>query len=374
MEDATKNPPGKRPRRIDHLPGLSLPVEGTLQDLVLKRLAKDWTWQAYYHQHHLPGLPPRLKSLLLSYVAVFGPEKGVTAEQLGILFAAPPEVDGATDTDDITRLDLSCAVARSLTLSQIRKFLMGHIGATRAAPTTPADGSTPVYEDSWEARADGLVREPMSSLSMRFSNLTHLSLAHPDSNVSWSALLSLAPAIATITHLSLAYWPVPRLTELSFDSWAIPKHEKHPLLSAYRRGSFALPSSVDWSEASLILRRLSKATYCLKWLDLEGCHEWLDALRSGILADFVDDNLHRHGLAQGVDWTGAWRGLTTLIIREEISTSEAGRINEATAFTEKDLGTILQRESKVTSEIQRKRSEHGCPWLNIIGTKPPEPR
>ncbi|KAF2647938.1 hypothetical protein K491DRAFT_671419 [Lophiostoma macrostomum CBS 122681] len=88
----------------------------------------------------------------------------------------------------------------------------------------------------------------------------------------------------------------------------------------------------DWHEAANILRRLSKNTYCLQWLDLEGC-AWIQALtwepedtsssttrrttraRGLGHAALADSGNRRRADAAweasaahvGPDWNGAWR-------------------------------------------------------------------
>jgi hypothetical protein len=80
----------------------------------------------------------------------------------------------------------------------------------------------------------------------------------------------------------------------------------------------------DWHEAANILRKLSNNTYCLKWLDLEGCNEWLPALtwKSGDSSNdrWVDRTFGRTSMAssanifedvsvetaKGPDWNGSW--------------------------------------------------------------------
>ena len=69
----------------------------------------------------------------------------------------------------------------------------------------------------------------------------------------------------------------------------------------YGASNFYSASDGDWSEAARVIRRLGRGTLCLKWLDLEGCTDWIRAL---VWTD-------REGLG-GVDWIGAWRGLETV--------------------------------------------------------------
>ena len=59
----------------------------------------------------------------------------------------------------------------------------------------------------------------------------------------------------------------------------------------------------DWSEAVLILRKLSKALYGLEYLDLTGCGDWFPALRKEADAEVT---------MVSVDWAGDWGKVTTL--------------------------------------------------------------
>ncbi|KAI5308989.1 hypothetical protein KEM55_004360, partial [Ascosphaera atra] len=60
----------------------------------------------------------------------------------------------------------------------------------------------------------------------------------------------------------------------------------------------------DFSEAASILRKLSRATYCLKWLDLEGCSEWIAALV------FTPPDQAKG--STGPEWNASWRGIEWL--------------------------------------------------------------
>ena len=68
----------------------------------------------------------------------------------------------------------------------------------------------------------------------------------------------------------------------------------------------------DWHEATNILRRFSKDTYSLQWLDLEGCN-WLKALTSHpghSTGDQPSDEWSSHNAMPGPDWNDAWRRVT----------------------------------------------------------------
>jgi len=142
-------------------------------------------------------------------------------------------------------------------------------------PATGRDTKHDSLLDSWEDDASLYAPSiPVGLGGSRFPNLTRLSLAHAGQYASWRQLLSLSTHLSTLTHLSLAYWPVPTTTPNSKTAFITHNHASISL------GGTHIYSVLDqdWHEAANILRRFSNNTYCLKWLDLEGCNEWLPAL------------------------------------------------------------------------------------------------
>ena len=81
------------------------------------------------------------------------------------------------------------------------------------------------------------------------------------------------PSLA-LTHLSLAHWPMPMLLSNSLTAYVRAPNGTHP----YGNLSYYSVLDQDWSEAASIMRRLSKATTSLKWLDLSGCWPWIRCL------------------------------------------------------------------------------------------------
>ncbi len=329
----------ERPDSVDRLPGQFKPSERSLQHWTLLKLAKHWDWQVGYNRHHLHDLPPRLKSALLSYIAVHGQNSYLTIEHLRTVFGLRGE-DGTT-VDDVTYLDISGALVRSIKLKQLQHFLVVQRGSGAEASSTTKSGLITPEEESWETSADKALSTSASIPSIRFTNLTHLSLSHPWPGASWSDLLSLAPHLATLTHLSLAYWPVPRMNPNA--RAADPVFENSPF-SVALGGSFYEAFGPGWSEAAGILRRLSKATYCLEWLDLEGCSEWIEALAWG--------SCDGH-LGEGPEWTDAWRGMNTVIVRRgrDIVVPEWQRPAE---------------KRMIETQIQNRREAEGCPRLRFV--------
>ncbi|KAI9669579.1 MAG: hypothetical protein M1817_004622 [Caeruleum heppii] len=347
------------------LPGLKHVGDKTLLHQSMKAMAMIWGWQIEYNRYYLADLPHGLKSVLLHYVASYGPSQGVGIDGLRTLF---PPVDSkieedsstvATDGCELTHLDLSNAIGRTVTLSHLQSLFSPPIPPSNAAVST---SDSPL--DSWETAIATL---PTPLQTSHFPALTHLSLANPSPTVSWTKLLSLAPSLATLTHLSLAHWPVPSLTpnskttvldssssnSRSPSSYPAPKYGATYYYSAF---------DGDWSEAARIIRKLSKATYCLRWIDLSGCEEWIAALMwDGTKAQYYDDDEDdetdervdgpgqersrrtRNG-DYGVEWNTSWRSISTVVVHP--SRGFRGEVN-------------LKEIKQVAKWVQGQRNEVG---------------
>jgi len=292
------------PDRLDRLPGTELPEKSSLLHQCLKAIAADWKWHVNYDQYYLAGMPVRVKAMLLSYIAVYGDGESLDIDGLRTVFLDETELDGATGSEDITRLDLSGAMGQPLTFKQLDQyFTKSDPSANHRPPTTPSQG--PLYPppsptlDSWEsaAEADPSTSIPQPLQTTRFPNLTSLSLSHPSPTTSWPRLLHFATAhLATLTHLSLAFWPAPALTPNANAKITTTSSPYSPAAVSYGCSDFysaAYGADDDWSEAAGVLMRLSRATYCLKSLDLEGCGAWLPALK-----------WEGKGGGGGVEWCG----------------------------------------------------------------------
>lgn len=118
--------------------------------------------------------------------------------------------------------------------------------------------------------------------------------------------MTFMPHMATLTHLSLAYWPWPSQKPKAKTTSVISKNS--PGTVDYGASNYYSISDGDLSDAAMMLRRLSKATYCLKWLDLEGCSEWLPAL---VWRPDDEDQA-----STGPQWNGAWRQIETIIVSQ----------------------------------------------------------
>lgn len=171
--------------------------------------------------------------------------------------------------------------------------------------------------DSWEDVAEEVPISVSSSLSVPiFPNLTRLSLAHPGASASWADLLALSKNLGKITHLSLAYWPMPSTTPNAMTASMVSKHTRPVALGG---SHFYSELDDDWHEAANILRRLSQNTYSLKWLDLEGC-AWHKSLtwdesytsHSNISRTVTHDEWRPSSSCPGPDWNGPWQQIEYL--------------------------------------------------------------
>lgn len=307
-----------------------LPRNRSLVHQCLRTLALHWEELAEYEQHFLPALPIHHKEALLSYLSRYGNKGCLDFKSFKILFQNEKEVEGASGSEDIRFLDLTGLLNQDYTLADLNKSLnrsfanaaaVGGIaelslGSLRRKEKAPAE-----IAESWEDdEADDLnVSLPPLQINVPiFPNLTRLSLAHPGSWASWSDLLTLSTKLNTLTHLSLAYWPRPSTTPNAGTTSMVSKHTKPISLGG---SHFYSDLDDDWHEAANILRRLSLNTYCLKWLDLEGC-TWHKALTW----DFAEnphpgqtgtetsdsDEWVRATSSPGPDWAAAWRQIEYL--------------------------------------------------------------
>lgn len=248
-----------------------------------------------------------------------------------ILFQADKEADGASGSEDVRFLDVTGLLNESYTLKDLEKSLP-RSGSGAAMTSSAADHSVSKprrapnppsrIAESWEDEEEDVsfVLDISSSLTTPFfPNIKRLSLAHPGAAASWTDLLALSPHLNTLTHLSLAYWPRPSTTPNATTTSMVSR-----LATVALGGShFYSDLDDDWHEAANILRRLSLNTYCLKWLDLEGC-SWLKALTWDVslplpstpaqnarrMDPTADEWALRPGTSPGPDWNASWRQIT----------------------------------------------------------------
>lgn len=215
---------------------------------------------------------------------------------------------------------------------------------------------------------------------LRFPNLKYLSLAHPNrAAANWGSLVNLLSHLSTITHLSLAHWPTPTLMPNSINA-----RVQHPTIKSlsFAAGGTDIYSADEnnWVEAVNILRRLSRATYCLKWLDLEGCGEWFGAL-SWDGYTLQDDKPFRtlstwNGSWRDIEWIGLGPGWipsndtdidgsfeshTPLVASRHSPTSQR-RAAYAGNPDGDDLSSVLTEQDLREAEIARRRQRRINEW------------
>ena len=326
--------PGGTGAKIEQLPGIFFPTHGSLIHTALKALALNWDWHVQYDQYYLATIPIRYKEALLSCIARYSPT-GTDKAGLVLLFLNETELEDATGVDGLTHLDLATSIGHRLKLKQL-KDLIG--GKTEAVGEETSD----VLPESWDT--PHLLNSP-SGLP-RFHSLTHLSLSHPSNGVTWKGLLDLAPELATITHLSLAYWSTPTMSPNSATAY----RETPQGNVSFGASNFYSGYDNDWTEAASILRRLSKSTYCLKWLDLTGCFPWVQALNSGM-----------------IDWCGTWRALETIKIGQGYILECFQDNAKETAWPDVYWNRASPPNHETSSSIQSHQKRQLVEWVHVEG-------
>lgn len=341
------------PIEQEMLPGAEMPPTGTLIDVTLRSMARQWDWHLEHDVFDLRFLPVRLKELLLSYIANYSPEEMLqrSSSSLVVLFGDSEDlvkdrVDSEVAKDsasEVIRIDLSRALGTWLRrTSTLKKLLL----RPQAAPPseTPKVDSPPERKaedesnlpESWDAPG-ATPEKPINECPapkllpcmtvLRFPCLLHLSLSlSPRTTIrpeaaSWASLLALVPHLSTLESLSLANWPCPTLTP---HAAVVSAKITNPISTALPATPYGgtdkyTESDSDWREAGGILRKLSRYLYCLKWLDLTGCGVWFGALTGSGNNEIGHVN---PGLADQVqasyphpDWNGSWRNVEYLSLR-----------------------------------------------------------
>lgn len=357
-----------------------LPVPASLVDTTLKAMAIYWDNLVEYEQFNLCALPPYLKASLLSYIGMYGPKEGITSHDLKVLFLGD-SMPGSTGSEDVSRLDLTGLLSSCFTIGDLRKilsksqsdaeFVRELEGLSLENEQFPKEQPPPAAQDpvleSWE---EDLHAEPTLAAAIhgpRFPNLTRLSLANPGAFASWHQLLLISPQLSTLTHLSLAYWPTPNETPNSSKAFVHHKHARIPI------GGTNIYSEMDddWQDPANILRRLSNNTYSLKWLDLEGCNDWLPALtwtrsnnradrwveRSfGRLAAMNDtfEELQTSPKVQGPDWNGSWAQVKYVNVSQGVIPCDVASVISRPA-------TVIARELLLWLREKDARKKSGNP-------------
>ena len=282
----------------DMLPDSYLPDGDSLVSKCLIALAREWNWHKEHDQYYIATIHVRYKEAFLYYVSLYN-ACGIDLAGLNLLFLDATELEDATGAENSTHLDLSRSIGHSLKLSHLRQLLNASAANIHALEDFD---SVPESWDSDELPHD-LETPNIPYPSPRFSNLTHLSLARPGSTATWKGLLEIAPYLSTLTHLSLAHWPL----FLTLNPKSLTAYRETPYGNV-RYGASDIYSTTldsDFSEPASILRRLSKSTYCLQWLDLTGCWYAIHALST-----------------EQIDWCGTWRALETVKVGSETQLPE----------------------------------------------------
>ncbi|RAK94863.1 uncharacterized protein BO80DRAFT_460251 [Aspergillus ibericus CBS 121593] len=253
--------------RLERLPGTTIPRKGSLLDTVLKSMATYWEWHLEYDGPFLTDLPNHVKVRLLSYIGVYARDRPLGGLMRGLrpLFEKHRAADGLDilhDSDsEITRLDLGSALGRWLSLKQLSAELL----VTEKPNPVQRKQKEPVpssweeeYDEEGDHTAGGSTIPSTPSHALRFENLRYLSLAHPKpGSVNWNSLLNLLSRLSTITHLSLAHWPIPTVTPNAIN--ARVRHPNHrSLIFSYGGTDTYSASENNWAEAAGLLRRLSR--------------------------------------------------------------------------------------------------------------------
>ncbi|KAA8644056.1 hypothetical protein EYZ11_005104 [Aspergillus tanneri] len=347
--------------RLDRLPGKTVPPRHTLLHMLLSSMALHWTWHLEYDGQFLALLPTHIKELLLSYISVYARDQPVAGMMHGLrpLFEKR-RVDQETedrndlpqDTDtDVSQLDLGGAIGRWLELKQLFTELF-----VSQKPKSLQHTSKELVPSSWDVESDddadasasrnvSLPKAP--SQGLRFQNLRFLSLAHPNPTAAnWNSLINLLSRLSILTHLSLAHWPVPTVTPNAANVRVRHPTQRSLTFSYGGTDSYALVEN-NWAEAAGILRRLSRVTYCLKWLDLEGCGDWIPALNwDGVGPD-------GEVYSSGPEWNGAWRDIEFIRLGPgwlpHIDDSELAQIARPMVTPRPDTATPSPARSLTTS-------------------------
>lgn len=312
-----------RPKHRSCFPGVRVPVQGSLIDVVLKAMAVNIDDHWKNDKFWMSALPVELKAMLLGYIARLGSAESLTTHTLRILFATPDIAisdDGehvpATGADGLDCLDLACSIGRSIRfadLEQLHRSLergKGGRAKSRGPSGRPTYSNEPELPDSWDLPEPQLPETVTPGLC--FPGVTKLALDYPGPNISWTRLIEFSSHMHHIIHLSLAGWPKPNL---SSDSTHKEGYRNNP----------ASRESTDCHEMNDALRALARNTPSLTYLSLSDCHSWFQELASEpAMPSFSRSKFSRTAKADIADafptnssllakmWTSHWRQLHTV--------------------------------------------------------------
>lgn len=300
--------------RLNRLPGAIFPPENSLLHMALKAMAQRWTWHVAYDGPFLAMLPSHIKVLLLSYIAGCAKDQSLGSVMHGLkpVFGADATSEESEietpHSENITRLDLGNALGQWISFRQLSNELFQ---AQKPASHKLREAVPSSWEDEFDeddaatTAASDSVPQTLDHGS-RFQSLQYLSLAHPNlAAANWRSLLTFLSHLSTLTHLSLAHWPVPTFTPNAVNA-RIRHPQNRSLTFSYGGTDTYSAMENNWAETAGILRKLSQVTYCLKWLDLEGCGEWYPALCwNGTRPDGEE---YKPGTT-GPEWNRSWRDI-----------------------------------------------------------------
>lgn len=327
------------------LPGAYSPGDGSLVAMTLRRMATDWEQQRDWNRYYLYTLPSRLRVALIAFISeLYDP--GLSIKDLRLILSGPLEQeledygvekpDLATLNEDVLSIDLAGSVGKSLSLKELGDLLF---------PAAKMPDPETALQDSWDAP------EPIMGPLQLLPNLTHLSLAvDPGQNqkASWKQLLGLCSKLTAITHLSLAGWPEPSLTpNAKFAKIISPMTGR--AIQYGGTGPYSHSLDNDWTEATLMLKRLSKGFYSLEYLDLTGCADWFPALMK-VLSD---------SNSECVDWVGDWGKITMLKLYSGYALPDDATKGEVVRFAE-----WVRAATDIERHIRAQRGGRGR-WITV---------
>lgn len=356
--------------RSSILPAGSFPPERSLQHLALKKIASNWPWHVEYEREYLGELPSNLKETLLSYLAIYNEVGSPVLNPLRVLFLDGDD-HAQEERGEVTRLDLGNGVGLWTSLKGLEKDLFTKTTAKRASGSSELSTTVSDAPDSWDADDDSDdVSNPSLAMVPRvthnFQNLKHLSLSISPGNTqaaSWTSLLSIAAELGTLSSLSLAYWPQPTFTPNAACTRAVV-HVPGARPVVYGGTNMYTSLDNDWREAAGILRTLSRALYCLTWLDLTGCGDWWEALLwTSPTSGERSDNI-------GPEWNGGWRGIEKLVLHPGWKPfppppAPLFHIASGSKKEEQRLAEMLNTTKRVETHLRAVRKSSGGRWINV---------
>ena len=305
---------------VRRLPELMRVGERSLMHYALLALARNWEWVVVYERYYLRCLRPGLKALLGAYVGAYG--GGMGKDSLNVLYplqGTPREVEN-----------------RKQKLDSVGGESGAHNRVEEESIENSSGGNTNELLDTWEASSDSAdMADPYG-----LTSVTHLDLSHslgklqpdpltirslerflfsgnllpfPDLHPFGAARIdSPAPRLhlPSLTHLSLAYPtrslpPSPLWTTSATHS--IPYVLSFiPTLTHLSLAGWPPPESPGVHTVQMTVMRLSRGTYCLKWLDLSDWHI--------TVMEKVFMGLNNEGEMDCV-WGGWWRGVGEVVWR-----------------------------------------------------------